>query len=168
MTLTWTSSELLTGKKFQDKGLLIAFKNGKQSYSSVTVPRPDADIIMTLPEPAAEYLVEVNIGTMGNTSGDIVLQWDVTGDATVYRTTQAMTVPASTSSDTNLLSVSQSVSAQASGTAMAPAPCAVREKMLVFTSAEPSILTLWWAQNTSSTTSSSVTDYGWAVARRLS
>lgn len=167
MTLTWTASELMTGKKFQDKSLIVAFKNGKQSYSSVTIPRPDADITMTLPQTSATYLVEVNVGTMGNTSGDIVIQWDVTGDATVFRTTQAMTVPASTSSDTNLISVAQSVAEQASGTAMSPAPCAVREKLTVITGLQPSTLTMWWAQDVTSTTSSSVTDYGWAVARRL-
>lgn len=167
MTLTWTASELMTGKKFQDKSLIVAFKNGKQSYSSVTIPRPDADITMTLPQTSATYLVEVNVGTMGHTSGDIVIQWDVTGDATVFRTTQAMTVPASTSSDTNLISVAQSVAEQASGTAMSPAPCAVREKLTVITGLQPSTLTMWWAQDVTSTTSSSVTDYGWAVARRL-
>lgn len=167
MTLSWVSSELLTGQKFQDKSLIVAFKNGKQSYSSVTVPRPDADITMTLPQVSATYLVEVNVGTMGNTSGDIVLQWNVTGGATVFRTTQAMTLPASSSSDTNMISVKQSTAAQASGTAMTPAPCAVREKLTVLTSTEPCTLTLWWAQNTSSTTSSSITDYGWASARRL-
>ncbi|MFG3340523.1 hypothetical protein [Glycomyces sp. NPDC048151] len=166
MSLAWNASELLTGRKFQARRPFVAFKNGKQSYSSTTSLQSDADLKMVLPA-GGTYLVEVNFGTTGATAGDITCGWDVTGDATVHRSTQAMTLAGTTSSDTTVISCKQSTSAWASGTALTPAPCAVREKLVVVTGNQPSTLTLRWAQNTSSTTATSVTDYGWAVAHRL-
>jgi hypothetical protein len=168
MTLAWTASELLTGKKFQSKRPRVAFKQGKQSYSLTVALQSDADMVITLPETNSTYLVEANFGTTGITAADITSGWDITGSPTVTRTTQAMTLPASSSSDTNIISCSQSTDAWASGTATTPAPCAVREKLIVVTGSAPSTLTLRWCQNSASSSSSSVTDYGWIVARRLS
>ena len=167
MTMTWTASELLTGKKFTDKGLLIAFKNGRQKYTSTTALQWDADLKFTLTETAATYLVEVNYGTSGAVAADIVTEWDVTGGATTVRTIQAMEVGGTTSSSTLIISREQSLAAWVSGTATTPAPCAVREKFLLTTGTQPSTLTLRWAQNVSDTAASSIHDYGWAVARRL-
>lgn len=168
MTLAWTASELLTGMKFQDRRLAVAFKQGRQSLSTFVALLDDADLKLVLPQAGATYLVEVNFGTTGDTAADITFGWDVTGGASVARTTQAMTLPASSSSDTNLISCKQSISASPTGTAYTPAPCAVREKLIVITGTAPSTLTLRWCQNSSSPNSTSVTDYGWAVARRLS
>lgn len=169
MTLAWTASELLTGQKFQSKGLLVTTKQGKQSYSSTVALRDDTDLKWTLYETGATYLVELNIGTLGNDAADIIIGWDVTGGATVLsRATQAMAVAGTTSSTTNLISVAtQSTTAFATGIATTPAACAVREKLIVTTSSEPATLTLRWCQNSSSPASTTVTDYGWATARRL-
>lgn len=167
MTRVWTADEFLTGKKFQDKGLLIAFKNGKQTFSSTTDLQWDSDLKLTLTQTSASYLVEVNYGTTGTTTTNIVTAWDVTGGATAVRTTQAMAGAGTTSSNTLIICREQSTDAWLSGTATVPASCAVREKFLVTTGSQPSTLTLKWAQNTSSATGTSVNDYGWAVARRL-
>lgn len=168
MTLTWTTSELLTGKKFQDKRPIVAFKNGKQQFSSTTSDQFDADIKITLPTVSAKYLVEANYGTSGNTAADIAIAWDVTGDATVVRVTQAMAQAGTTSSDTPIISREQSEAGWVAGTATTPAPCAVREKLLVTTGAlEPATLTLVWHQNVSNAAPTSVHDYSWVVARRL-
>lgn len=168
MTVAWTTSELLTGRKFQDRRLIVAFKNGRQSYSTTVSLQSDADLKITLPEPSAKYLVQCNFGTTGITAADITYGWDVTGDASVTRTTQAMTLAGTTSSDTSIITVSQSISASPSGTALTPAPCAVREKLIVTTGTEPSTLTLRWCQNSSSPNNTTITDYGWLSARRLS
>lgn len=168
MTLTWTTSEHLTGKKFQDKRPIVAFKNGRQQFSGTTSDQFDADLKFTLPAVSATYLVEANYGTTGNTAADIVLAWDVTGSATVVRTTQAMALGGTTSSDTLIISREQSEAGWGAGTATTPAPCAVREKLLVSTTAsEPSVLTLVWHQNVSNAAWTAVHDYSWAVARRL-
>lgn len=167
MTLTWTSNELLTGKKFQDKGLIVAFKNGRQSFSGTTSDQYDSDLKLTLPTTSATYLVEVNYGTSGNTAADIVLAWSVTGGATVVRTMQAMALGGTTSSDTPIISRELSTAGWGAGTATTPAPCAVREKLIVTTSTEPSTLTLVWHQNVSNAAWTSIHDYSWAVARRL-
>lgn len=167
MTLTWTSSELLTGRKFQDKRPRVAFKNGRQSFSGTTSDQFDADLKIDLLSTSATYLVEVNYGTSGNTAADITLSWDVTGGATVVRTTQAMATAATTSSDTPIISREQSEAGWGAGTATTPAPCAVREKLRVTTSTQPAVLTLVWAQNFSNAAWTSVHDYSWAIARRL-
>lgn len=167
MTLAWTTSELLTGRKFQDKGLLVAFKNGRQSFSGTTAGQYDADLKLTLPQTSAKYLVEANYGTMGNTAADIVLEWDVTGGATVVRTTQAMALAGTTSSSTLIISREQSEAGWGAGTSTTPAPCAVREEIIVTTGTEPSTLTLVWAQNVTNAAWTTVNDYSWAVARRL-
>jgi hypothetical protein len=168
MTLTWTSNQLLTGQDFQSKGLLVTAKQGKQSYSSTVVLRDDVDLKWTLYDLNATYLVELNIATQGNSAADIIIGWSVTGGATVVsRTTQAMAVTGTTSSTTNLISVEQSITATASGIATSPAPCAVREKLIVTTSTEAGTLQLQWCQNSSSPSSTTVNDYGWATARRI-
>lgn len=167
MTLTWTSNEFLTGKKYTDKGLMIAFKNGRQMFSSTITLQWDADLKMTVSEPSATYLVEVNYGVTGATAADIVTEWDVTGGATTVRTIQAMEIAGTSSSNTLIISREQSLAAWVSGTALTPAPCAVREKFLLTTGSEPSTLTLKWAQNVSDPGATSIHDYGWAVARRL-
>jgi len=168
MTLTWTTSELLTGKKFQDKRPIVAFKNGRQQFSGTTSDQHDADIKFTLPAVSATYLVEANYGTSGVTAADIVLAWDVTGSATAVRVTQAMAQDGLTSSDTRIISREQSVAGWVAGTATTPAPCAVCEKLVVTTTAsEPSTLTLVWHQNVSNAAWTAVHDYSWAVARRL-
>lgn len=167
MTLTWTSNELLTGKKFQDKGLIVAFKNGRQSFSGTVSDQYDADLKLTLPTTSATYLVEANFGTSGNTAADITLAWSVTGNATVVRTQQAMTAGGTTSSDTPVISRELSTAGWGAGTATTPAPCAVREKLIVTTGTEPSTLTLVWHQVTSNSAWTSIHDYSWAVARRL-
>ena len=166
MTVAWTTSELLTGKKFQDRRLRVAFKNGKQSYSLTVSLQSDADLKMDLPS-GGTYLVQCNFGTTGITAADITYGWDVTGGASVVRTTQAMDLAGTTSSDTQIITVSQSTAASPSGTALAPAPCAVREKLVIATGSEPSTLTLRWCQNSASSNNTSVTDYGWVQARRL-
>jgi hypothetical protein len=167
VTLTWTASELLTGKKFQDKRPIVAFKNGRQSFSSTTSDQYDADIKVTLPTSSAKYLVEANYGTSGNTAADITLAWDVTGDASVTRTTQAMQLAGTTSSDTLIISREQSEAGWGAGTSTTPAPCAVREKLIVTTSTEPCTLTLVWHQNASNAAWTTVHDYSWVVVRRL-
>jgi len=167
MTVPWTTSELLTGRKFQDKGLIVAFKNGRQSFSGTTSDQYDADLKLALPTTSATYLVEANFGTSGNTAADIVLAWDVTGGATVVRTTQAMAQGGLTSSETRIISREQSIAGWVAGTATTPAPCAVREKMIVATGSEPSVLTLVWHQNVSNPAWTAIHDYSWAVARRL-
>lgn len=167
MTLTWTASELLTGKKFQDKSLVVAFKNGRQSFRSTISDQYDADLKLTLPSTSSRYLVEVNYGTSGDTAADIALAWDVTGGATVVRTTQAMAQDGTTSSDTRIISREQSVEGWVAGTATTPAPCAVREKLIVTTGSEPSVLTLVWHQNVANVAWTAIHDYSWAVARRL-
>lgn len=167
MTLVWTASELLTGRKFQDKNTLVAFKNGKQSFSSTTSDQYDADLQLTLPALSATYLVEANYGTSGNTAADITLAWSVTGGATAVRTMQAMALAGTTSSDTAIISRELSTAGWGAGTATTPAPCAVREKLIVTTSTEPSVLTLVWHQNASNAAWTSVHDYSWVVARRL-
>lgn len=167
MTLTWSASEMLTGKKFQDKSRIVAFKNGRQSYTQTTAAKEDADLTLTLTQPSATYLVEGNYAATGNVSGDIIIQWVATGGATVVRTTQWMALGGTTSSDTVIASREQSVAGWASGTALTPAPCAIREKLIVATGSEPCTLTVWWSQNASSTTPTSVTDYTWLVAHRL-
>jgi hypothetical protein len=167
MTLVWTASELLTGKKFQDKGVIVALKGGKQTYTSTITPQWDADLKLTLTQTSAIYLVELNIATTGLTASDIVTAWDVTGGATVIRMTQAMQPAGTTSSDTTIISRQQSTSAWVSGTANTPAPCAIREKLIVTTGIEQSTLTLKWAQNSSNVSATAIHDYGWAVARRL-
>lgn len=168
MTLTWTTSELLTGRKFQDKRPLIAFKNGRQQFSGTVSDQFDADIKFTLPAVSARYLVEANYGTSGVTAADIVLAWDVTGSAAVVRVTQAMALGGTTSSDTLVISREQSEAGWGAGTATTPAPCAVREKLIITTTAsEPSTLTLVWHQNVSNAAWTAVHDYSWAVARRL-
>lgn len=166
MTVAWTASELLTGEKFQRRRPIVAFKNGKQSYSITVALQSDADLKMILPA-SSTYLFECSFGTTGITAADITYGWDVTGGASVVRTTQAMTLTGTTSSNTQIITVSQSIAASPSGTALTPAPCAVREKLVIATSTEPSTLTLRWCQNSSSSNNTSVTDYGWAVARRL-
>lgn len=168
MTLVWTTSELLTGKKFQDKRPIVAFKNGRQSFSSTTSDQFDADIKITLPTVNAKYLVEANYGTSGSTAADIVLGWNVTGGASVVRTTQAMALGGTTSSDTVIISREQSEAGWGAGTATTPAPCAVREKLLVTTtSSEPTTLTLFWHQNSSNAAITTIHDYSWVIARRL-
>lgn len=166
MTVTWTASELLTGRKFQSRRLVVSFKNGRQSYSSTVSLQSDADLKLVIPS-SATYLVEANFGSTGNTAADINYGWDVTGDPTIVRTTQAMTLAGTTSSDTTIITVAQTVSASPSGTALTPAPCSVREKLIVTTGSAPATLTLRWAQNVSSGSNTTITDYGWAVARRL-
>lgn len=167
MTVAWTSSELLTGQKFQQKRPRVAFKQGKQSYSITVSLQSDSDLKMLLPS-SGTYLVEVNFGTTGLSAADITYGWDVTGDASIVRTTQAMTLGGTSSSDTQVMSYgTQSAAANPSGTALTPAPCAVREKLIVTTGTKPSTLTLQWCQNSSSSTSTSITDYGWIIARRL-
>lgn len=167
MTLTWTASELLTGKKFTDKGLVVAFKNGKQTFSSTITLQWDADLKFTAIETSATYLVEVNYGTTGATAADIVTEWDVTGGATTVRTIQAMEIAGTTPVSSLIISREQSLAAWVSGTATGLVPCAVREKFLLTTGSQPSTLTLKWAQNVSNTAGTSIHDYGWAVARRL-
>jgi hypothetical protein len=168
MTLTWATSELLTGRKFQTKGAVFAFKNGRQSFSSTTSDQFDSDIKVTLPVTSAKYLVEANYGTVGNTAADITLAWNVTGGASVVRTTQAMALAGTTSSDTLIISREQSEAGWGAGTATTPAPCAVREKLIVTTSSQPSTLNLVWHQNVSNAAWTSVNDYSWVVVRRLS
>lgn len=167
MTLVWTTSELLTGKKFQDKRPIVAFKNGRQGFRTTTSGQYDADIKVTLPTSSAKYLVEANYGTSGDTAADIVLAWDVTGGASVVRTTQAMQLSGTTSSETLIISREQSEAGWGAGTSTTPAPCAVREKLIVTTSTQPSTLTLVWHQNTSNAAYTTVHDYSWVVVRRL-
>jgi hypothetical protein len=167
MTLTWTTSDLLTGRKFQDKGLIVGFKNGRQQFTGTTSDQFDADLKLTLPTTSATYLVEANYGTSGNTAADITLAWDVTGGATAVRCTQAMALGGTTSSETAIISREQSVEGWGAGTSTTPAPCAVREKLIVTTGSEPSVLTLVWHQNVSNANPTSVHDYSWVVARRL-
>lgn len=168
MTLTWTTSELLTGRKFQDKRPIVTFKQGRQQFSGTTSDQFDADLKFTLPAVSAKYLVEANYGTSGVTAADITLAWDVTGDATAVRVTQAMALGGTTSSDTLIISREQSVAGWGAGTATTPAPCAVMEKLIVTTTAsEPTTLTLVWHQNVSNAAWTAVHDYSWAVAHRL-
>lgn len=167
MTLTWTTSELLTGRKFQDKGLRVAFKNGRQSFSGTTSDQFDADLKIDLLSVSAKYLVEVNYGTSGATAADITLAWNVTGGASVTRTMQAMALAGTSSSATEIISRELSEAGWGAGTATTPAPCAVREKLIVTTSTEPATLTLVWHQNVSNAAWTSIHDYSWAIARRL-
>lgn len=167
MTLTWTASELMTGKKFQDKGLVVAFKGGKQMFSSTIDLQWDADLKITLHQTSATYLLEVSYGVTGATAADIKAAWESTGGATTVRTTQAMQTAGTSSHNSLTICAAQSTAAWASGTALTPAPSVIREKLLVTTGAEPSTVTLKWCQNSSSGTSTTLHDYGWAVARRL-
>lgn len=167
MTLVWSANELLTGKKYQDKGPTIAFKNGRQAFSSTIDLQSDADLKLTLPQTSATYLVEVNYGVTGTSVTQIKLAWDVTGDATVVRTMQAMEGGGTNSNNALLISRELSTAGWLAGAALAQAPCAVREKWTVTTGTEPATLTLKWCQNVSDTTATSVHDYGWAIARRL-
>ena len=166
MTLTLTGSELLTGKKFTDKRPFVSFKNGKQSFSSTTSSQFDADLQITFPEASSTYLVEVNYGTTGADTADIVLSWNVTGDATVVRTTQALETAGTSTADALIMCREMSTAAWSAGT-VTTAQSAVREKLIVETSSQPATLNLVWAQNSSSGTWTTVHDYGWAVARRL-
>jgi hypothetical protein len=167
MTLIWTSNELLTGQKFQNKRPRVAFKNGRQSFSGTTSDQFDADLKIDLPSTSAKYLVEVNYGTSGSTAADITLAWNVTGGASVTRTMQAMALAGTSSSSTEIISRELSEAGWGAGTATTPAPCAVREKLLVTTSTEPCTLTLVWHQNVSNAAWTSIHDYSWAIARRL-
>jgi len=157
----------LTGRKFQDKRPRVAFKNGRQSFSSTTSDQSDADLKIDLWSTSATYLVEINYGTSGNTAADITLAWNVTGGASVVRTMQAMELSGTSSSSTAIISRELSEAGWGAGTATTPAPCAVREKLRVTTSTEPCVLTLVWHQNVSNAAWTSVHDYSWAIARRL-
>ena len=168
MTLTWTASELLTGKKFQDKGLIMAFKNGRQRFSGTVSDQYDADLKITLPQTSAVYRVDVNYGVSGSTAADITLAWSVTGGATVVRTIQAMETGGTATSATAIICREESTAGWSAGTAASPAAGAVREKIIVSTGSEPCTLTLVWHQLISNATPTAVHEYSWAVARRLS
>jgi len=168
MTLTWTASELLTGKKFQDKSLLVAFKNGRQRFSSTVSDQYDADLKITLPQTSAVYRVDVNYGVSGSTAADITLAWNVTGGATVVRTIQAMESGGTSTAATAILCREESIAGWAAGTAASPAAGVVREKLIVSTVSEPCTLTLVWHQLVSNATPTAVHEYSWVVARRLS
>jgi hypothetical protein len=166
MTLNWVASELLTSRKFTDKRPIVVFKNGRQSFSSTTSDQFDADLKITLPQTSATYLVEANYGTSGDPAADIVLAWNVTGGATVTRTTQALETAGLSTADALIMCREMSTAGWSSGTVLTFS-AAVREKLIVDTSSEPCTLTLVWHQNVSNATWTSVNDYGWAVARRL-
>jgi hypothetical protein len=166
MTLTWTANELLTGKKFTDKKLIVAFKNGKQSFSGTVSDQFDADLKLTLPQTSAKYVVGVNYGTSGDPAADITLAWDVTGGATVTRTAQALETAGLSTADALIMCRELSTAGWSAGTVTGIAS-AVREKLIVSTGGEPCTLTLVWHQNVSNATPTTVHDYGWAEARRL-
>lgn len=166
MTLIWNPSELLTGEKFQDKSLIVAFKNGRQSFSGTVSDQFDADLKLTLPQANAIYLVQINYGTTGDPASDITLEWDVTGGATVVRTTQALESGGLSTANANIICREQSTAGWSAGT-VTGIPSAVREKLTVSTGTEPCTLGLVWHQNVSNPAVTSIHDYGWAVARRL-
>lgn len=166
MTLPWSSNELLTGWKFTSRLPIVILKPGKQSYSSVTSLQEDADLKIELPELSATYEIDVNLATSGAVAGDIVLEWTTTGDPTVVRTMQALTATGASSTDTEIICRELATTAQQAGTTH-PTQSTVRETLLVTVGADPVVLQLRWAQNSSNTTSTTVQGYSWAVAQRI-
>ena len=133
-------------------------KNALESVTSSTTLQNDDDFIVSL-EASRVFLIHLFLVIVGNTSGDIKLDWTVTGGVAQYTARNCLGMA---TAGTNAFNTSVRVTSHALTTAVdygtETGDGIIQEDFLVetVTAGTSGTLTLRWAQNTSNATATSV------------